>query len=238
MSFAAEVKAQLCRAEVKSSQTAAAELLGLSFGKKDYPERRLFLEKKAGDCVVSLEELEGETARAFIRGCFISCGTVNNPSKSVHLEIRFADDTEMRLCRETMIMSGFAPRVSTRRDYLILYMKKTEMIVEFLGFLGAYKAVLEFESVNVAKEYNSNVNRTMNCDLANIDKAIAAGQKQVDLINRLKATGNFYTLPESVRAVAELRLENPEASLETLGKMLNPPLSKSGVAHRLRQLKE
>lgn len=238
MSFAAEVKAQLCRCEVKSSKAAAGELLGLSMGKKDYTERRLFLEGKAGACEIHFEELENDVAKAFLRGCFISCGTVNDPLKAAHLEFRFTDRNQMELCRETMIMSGFPPRVSSRRAYLILYMKKTEFIVNFLTYLGAYKAVLDFENANVNKEVNSNVNRTVNCDIANIEKARAAGQKQVDLIKHLKTSGRFYGLPETVRELAELRLKNPDATLEELGKMLQPPLSKSGAAHRMRQLKE
>ena len=238
MSFAADVKTQLCRCEVKSPQIAAGELLGLSFGRKDYRERRLFLERKADTCEIQLEELEGESARAFLRGCFISCGTVNDPSKAAHLELRFTDRTEMELCRETMIMSGFPPHVSTRREYLILYIKKSEFIVEFLTYLGAYKAVLDFENANVNKEVNRNVNRAVNCDIANIEKARAAGQKQIALIESLKASGKFFSLPDKVRELAELRLENPDATLEELGKMVTPALSKSGVAHRMRQLKE
>ncbi len=238
MSFATDVKAQLCRCEVKLPQAAAGELLGLSVGKKDYKERRLFLERKAGDCKLMFDDFEGETARAFLRGCFISCGTVNDPSKAAHLELRFTDRTDMELCRETMIMSGFPPHVSTRREYLILYIKKSELIVDFLTYLGAYKAVLDFENASVNKEVNRNVNRAVNCDIANIEKARATGQKQIALIENLKSSGKFFSLPEHVRELAELRIKNPDATLEELGKMVTPALSKSGVAHRMRQLKE
>ena len=238
MSFAANVKAQLCRCEVKSPQAAAGELLGLSLGVKDYTERRLFLERKADGYELTTEELEGEAARGFLRGCFIGCGSVNDPVKAAHLEFRFTDRNAMELCRETMIMCGFPPRISCRRAYLLLYIKKTGMIVDFLTYLGAYKAVLDFENSNVEKEVNSSVNRTVNCDMANIEKARAAGQKQVAEIKNLMDSGKFQRLPENVKELARLRLENPDATLEELGKMLIPPLSKSGVAHRMRQLKE
>lgn len=238
MSFAADVKAQLCRCEVKSPQAAAGELLGLSLGGKDYTERRLFLERKAEGYELVPEELEHEAARGFLRGCFISCGTVNDPSKAAHLELRFTDRDAMELCRETMVMSGFPPHISCRRAYLLLYIKKTGLIVDFLTYLGAYKAVLDFENANVKKEVNSNVNRTVNCDIANMEKARATGQKQVEEIRNLMNSGKFQRLPENVKELARLRLENPDATFEELGKMLTPPLSKSGVAHRMRQLKE
>ena len=177
MSFASEVKQQLCRAEVKSSSAALYELLGLSSGKKDYTDRRMFLEKKAGGCLSDLlkpehleEDLSPEDVKGFIRGCFIASGTVNDPSKSSHLEIRFTDSMLAVFCREQMIMAGFAPNISFRREYMILYIKKSEMIVDLLTFLGAYKAVLDFDNAVAAKELNVSVQRTVNCDIANIDK--------------------------------------------------------------------
>ena len=238
MSFSSDVKAQLGRTDVKAPKTAAAELWGLSLGKKAYPERQSFLEKRAGGVTVSEEDLERDAAAAFLRGCFIACGTVSDPTRSIHLELRFTGSAALELCRETMLMSGFEPRVSSRRGYLLLYMKRMEMIAGFFGFIGAHKAMMEFESVSVDHSYTGNVNRTMNCDLANIDKTMAAGRKRAELIRLLKDSGRFNGLPERVRKAAELRLAYPEASLEDLGKMLDPPLSKSGVAHRLRQLKE
>ncbi len=237
MSFAGEVKAQLCRCEVRTAELAAYELWGLSMGRKDYKERRLFLERKAGEYQIFALQLEAGQARAFLRGCFISCGSVNAPDKEPHMELRFHNGEDMELCRETMIMSGFPPHASVRRDYLVLYIKKAERIVEFLTYLGAYKAVLDFENAQVNKEVNRSVNRTVNCDMANIERTRAAGQEQIDQIRDLMASGKFQGLPETVKELAELRLKNPDATLEELGRMLTPSLSKSGVAHRMRQLK-
>ncbi|MBE7056040.1 MAG: DNA-binding protein WhiA [Ruminococcaceae bacterium] len=243
MSFANEVKQQLCRAEVKSSSAALYELLGLSSGKKFYSERQTFLEKKAGGTLVELfkpEHLENDISedetKGFIRGCFIATGTVNNPSKSSHLEIRFTDSMLGVFCREQMIMAGFAPNVSFRREYMVLYIKKTELIVDLLTYLGAYKAVLDFDNAVVAKELNVSVQRAVNCDLANIDKASSVGKKQIEAIHKLKKSGRFNALPENVKEIAELRLRNPESSLTELGKLLDPPISKSGAAHRMKQI--
>ncbi len=245
MSFANEVKQQLCRAEVKSASAALYELLGLSSGKKDYTERRIFLEKKAGGKLEDLlkpEHIEGdidlEDVKGFIRGCFIASGTVNNPSKSSHLEIRFTDSMLGVFCREQMIMAGFAPNISFRREYMILYIKKSELIVDLLTYLGAYKAVLDFDNAVVEKEMNVAVQRTVNCDLANIDKARSVGEKQVKAIYKLKKSGRLNSLPENIKQIADLRLKHPEVSLTELGKLLNPPISKSGAAHRMKILME
>lgn len=245
MSFAAEVKQQLCRSEVKSSSCALYELIGMSSGKVDYPERRSFLEKKAGGTFEQLftpemleGDIEGENAKGFIRGCFISCGTVNSPQKSAHLEIRFTDGVLSRICRETMAMVGFAPNISFRREYVILYIKKSELIVDLLTYLGAYKAVLDFENVKVNKEMNVSINRAVNCDMANIEKARFVGKQQADAVLKLKESGRLGMMPENVRQIAALRLQNPEATLTELGAMLDPPISKSGVAHRMKQIME
>lgn len=242
MSFAKEVKQQLSRAEVKSAESAAYELYAMEQNKIIYTDRYNFLKKKAGSeydaekISGSLDLMDGENAKGFIRGCFLGGGTVNSPKKTPHLEIRFRDGTLAEHCREAMIMAGFSPNMSTRREYIIVYMKKSELIAGFLGYMGAFKAYLDFENEKVSKEVNSGINRAVNCDLANINKAGIAGREQCKKIEELKKSGRFINLSDDEKALAELRLENPEATLEDLGKMLSPKISKSGVAHRMKKI--
>ncbi len=242
MSFAKEVKQQLSRAEVKKSEPAAFELYAMEQSKIAYEDRHSFLKKKAGPeynpevVAASLNLMEGDNAKGFLRGCFIGSGTVNSPKKTPHLEIRFKDGNLAEHCREAMIMAGFSPNMSTRREYIIVYMKKSEMIADFLGYMGAFKAYLDFENEKVSKEVSSDANRATNCDFANINKVISAAREQCRKIEELKKSGRFINLSDDEKALAELRLENPECTLEELGKMLSPKLSKSGVAHRMKKI--
>lgn len=159
---------------------------------------------------------------------FFVCGSVNAPGKAAHLELKFSNMEIYDLCRETLIMAGFDPKSAVRRNTLLLYMKRSELIVNFLTYLGAYKAVLDFESAKVEKELRNDVNRAVNCDLANIKKTGAAARRQIDDIHYLKESGLYEQLSEQVREIGELRLQHPDADLVSLGKMLTPPISKSG----------
>ena len=171
-------------------------------------------------------------ARGFLRGCFVACGSVNTPEKTAHLEMKFSDMTVYDLCRETMIMAGFEPKSAIRGRTLLLYMKRSSQIVDFLTYLGAYKAVLDFESAKVERELRNDVNRAVNCDLANIRKMGAAAQRQILDIQTVREAGMYEQLSPPVRELAALRMKHPEADLISLGKMLSPPISKSGAEHR------
>ena len=242
LSFAKEVKQQLSRADVADAESAACELYAVTRYRIVYEDRVKFLKKKAGSLYdeekieASLETLQDENAKGFIRGCFLGGGTVNSPQKTSHLEIRFRDKSLAEYCREAMIMAGFEPNTSTRREYIILYIKKSEMIADFLGYMGATKAYIDFETEKVTREVNTGVNRTVNCDLANIDKASAAGREQCEIIKKLKKTGRYSYLSDEEKQLCELRLENPESSYKELGNLLKPKLSRSGVAHRMRKI--
>ena len=125
-----------------------------------------------------------------------------------------------------------------RKNGYSLYIKEGEEISKFLAFIGANSSVLKFEEIRVIRDMKNNVNRKVNCETANLNKTINAAVKQIDAIKKIKARGNFENLSENLREIANLRLENPDASLVELGQMLKNPIGKSGVNHRLNQLIE
>jgi len=117
-----------------------------------------------------------------------------------------------------------------------VYIKEGQDIVDFLNVIGAHHALMEMENIRILKDMRNQVNRIVNCETANLEKTVNASVKQVEYIRYLEDTAGLQNLPAGLREIARLRLENPEASLSELGKMLTPPLGKSGVNHRLRKL--
>lgn len=176
--------------------------------------------------------------RAFLRGAFLSCGSVNNPEKSYHFEIAcenpdFADDL-----REIMSFFELDGKIVGRKKYHVVYLKEGSMIVDALNVMEAHRALMDMENVRILKDVRNQTNRKVNCDLANINKTLTAAQRQLEDIHYIEQKKGFGSLNEGLRQVAELRLQEPEVSLKELGEMLHPPVSKSGVNHRLRKLSE
>ena len=130
------------------------------------------------------------------------------------------------------------PRVVVRGGNMVIYFKNSDEIADILTLMGAYKVLMDFHNTKILKEIRNNVNRTMNCETANLQKMVDAAMEQVMAINKLIESKKFDSLPDSLKEVARLRLEYRELSLKELGEMLDPPLGKSGVNHRLRKLQE
>lgn len=174
--------------------------------------------------------------RAYLRGVFLTRGSVSDPRRTYHLEMRTLDEGKAdELCR-LMRADGLAPGVSRRRDGLIVYLKDADHIASFLGLMGAHAALLDFEDVRVLRDVRNRVNRLVNCDTANVAKSVEAALGQVRDIRLIERVKGFSRLPSGLRRIAELRVEHPEVSLRELGEMLVPRLGKSGVSHRLRRL--
>ncbi|MDE6025238.1 MAG: DNA-binding protein WhiA [Lachnospiraceae bacterium] len=176
--------------------------------------------------------------QAFMRGAFLSSGSVTDPNKGYHLEIV----CENELCAELVayIMDGFdlEPKQVTRKKYRVVYIKDGSMIVDFLNIIGAHNALMNMENVRILKDMRNSVNRRVNCETANINKTVNAAVKQIEDIQFIEETKGLKFLPDNLRKIAELRLEEPEITLKELGEMLNPPIGKSGVNHRLRKISE
>ena len=125
-----------------------------------------------------------------------------------------------------------------KKNKIILYLKEGEEISKLLALIGANKAVLKFEEIRVIKDTRNNINRLVNCETANLNKTINASVKQIEAIKKLKASKKFNNLDDGLKELAELRIKNPDATYEELGKMLSKPIGKSGVSHRLEKIVE
>lgn len=175
--------------------------------------------------------------RAYLRGAFLAAGAINDPSKvSYHMEITtdYEDQAEV-LCR-LMGHEGLTPKVVRRKDALVVYLKESEQIVRFLNIIGAHAGLLQFEDARIRKQVRNQVNRLVNAETANLSKTVEAAMRQIDAIRTLAARQELADLSPALRQIAELRLAYPEASLQELGELAEPPLSKSAVNHRLRKL--
>ena len=176
--------------------------------------------------------------RAFLRGAFLTSGSVNNPEKSYHFEISCETLALAEDIREIMRFFELDGKIVLRKKNYVVYLKEGSMIVDALNVMEAHLALMNMENVRVLKDERNRTNRRVNCDLANINKTVTAARKQLEDIRYIEQKRGFQSLSKGLRQVAELRLQEPEISLKELGEMLQPPVSKSGVNHRLRKLSE
>ena len=176
--------------------------------------------------------------RAFLRGAFLSVGSMSDPAKSYHLEFACLDERKAKQLQE--MMSGFdiESKIILRKKYYVVYLKEGSGIVDLLNVCEAPVSLMNMENLRILKEMRNSVNRRVNCETANIAKTVNAAARQVDDIEYLRVHYGFQNLPPALREMAEVRLENPDASLKELGEFFNPPIGKSGVNHRLRKLSE
>ena len=189
---------------------------------------------------INLPVVEEECCKAsFLRGAFLAGGSVTDPGKGYHLELATTHQIVARegysLIQEVM---GFAPKSAARGGGQVLYFKQSERISDFLTFLGAPIAAMGIMEARLEKELSNKINRRCNCDDANISKVVDAAQEQLAAIRRLEANGTYNDLPDKIRKTAELRKANPEATLQELAQMQDPPLTKSAINHRMRKLLE
>lgn len=174
--------------------------------------------------------------RAFLRGIMLGGGTMSSPEQSYHLELPCRDGDIQALMAKSVQRIGLPIRFSRRRDHTYLYFKQSDQIVDFLTAIGAHNSVMQIENLRVQRQVMESVNRAMNCDNANLQKQMDASQNQIRAIEKLRDSGKLSTLSPSLQAVAMARLSAPSATLQELGEMLDPPIGKSGVNHRMRRL--
>ncbi|MGI5893199.1 MAG: DNA-binding protein WhiA [Candidatus Merdivicinus sp.] len=175
---------------------------------------------------------------AFFRGIFLLYGSVTNPEREYHLELAAPS---AYMAEEVYLLGqnvGMQWKISRRKGNFILYMKESEQIEDFLTYIGATKATLQLMDIKIVKDMRNKVNRTTNCETANLDKTVGASREQVADIAYIQSQCGLSYLDEDLRKLAELRLENPECSLRELAEMLDPPLSRSGVNHRLKRIQQ
>ena len=293
MSFAADVKAELCRAKLGKKCCTQAEAcgvllycnrfslrevkivtespafaqrlpglfhraFGLSFDEKgdpDAPGKRIFRITAPDKVAVLWEQcafdpagpahhinfgaLEEEHCRlAFLRGAFLAGGSVTDPQKGYHLELATSHMQASREVSALLTEMGFVPHSVRRSGSSVIYFKQSEHIEDLLTTIGAPAAAMDIMTAKVDKEIRNGANRAMNCDMANVNKTVDAALEQTAAISRLAESGRLALLPEKLRQAAQLRLDNPEMSLQQLAERSDPPVSKSCMNHRMRRLME
>ena len=187
---------------------------------------------------VNLPIVENDCCKAaFLRGAFLAGGSVTAPEKGYHLEIT---TTHSGVSRQTYTLMqevlGFYPKTAARGGGQVLYLKQSEQIADLLTFLGAPLGAMGIMEARLEKELNNKVNRRCNCDEANTSKVVEAAQEQLSAIRILQEQGLVEHLPNKLQQAAAARLENPAASLTELAAMMEPPITKPAMNHRLKKL--
>lgn len=168
---------------------------------------------------------------------FSRYGTVTDPSKQYHLEFSFDFPEEREAVRNILVDEGFDMTSAERKGRDILYVKDSSKIEDFFAMIGATTVAFDLMNTKIIHEMRGTANRLMNCDIANINKSIAAAEQLVSMISEMEKSGYLKSLPAELYATAKLRLENTQASMAELGAMHEPQISKSGVNHRLEKIK-
>ncbi len=176
--------------------------------------------------------------RAFLRGIFLVYGSMTDPHSGYHLEFVMPDMTSATHIQEIMGFFELEAKIIGRKKNYVVYMKEGEAISDFLNVVGAHKALMEFENIRILKDMRNSINRQVNCETANIKKTVSAASRQTADIHYIHDTIGFGNLSEQLSQIAKLRLEYPDMTLKELGEMLDPPIGKSGVNHRLRKLSQ
>lgn len=183
------------------------------------------------------EILENDCCRAaFLRAAFLFCGTISNPEKAYHMEFSAPNEQFAQSVMETLNKFEINAKNTCRKAKEVVYLKGSDSIADALTILGAYNSVLEMENIRITKGLRNQVNRQMNCDSSNINRAMLTAERQIADIRYIDEEIGLDKLPKTLREVAEARLANPEISLSGIGELLVPELGKSGVNSRLRRL--
>ena len=174
--------------------------------------------------------------RAFIRGAFMAAGSISDPNKSYHFEIKCNSEKKAKQLIELLENYNIDGKMVARKGGYVVYIKEGEGIVDLLNVMEAHVSLMEMENVRILKGMSNYYNRQVNCETANIKKTVATSVRQIDDIDFIIQNKGIDYLPEKLQDIAWVRKENPDASLQELGEMLDPPLGKSGVNHRLRKI--
>jgi len=179
-----------------------------------------------------------ELQKAVVRGVFLGAGSVSDPNNQYHLEIIFQERNNANYIINICNNFNIKIKLMESKEKYYLYIKDGEEISKFLALIGANKSVLAFEDIRVVKEMKNNVNRLVNCETGNLNKIVNASVNQINNIKLIKSLNRFDEMPEILKEIAILRLENPDASLKEIGGMLKNPIGKSGVNNRFKRINE
>ncbi len=173
---------------------------------------------------------------AFLRGAFLGGGTIVDPNKNYNMEFLLPND---KLCKKfvgVLESLELSFKKTVRKGSLVVYVKNSETIGDTLAYMGAFSAQMELLNVKIEKEIRNDMNRAANSETANMDKILTASAQQIKAIQKIESSIGLDNISDELREVAVLRNKYKDISLERLGKMLTPPLSKSGVNHRIKKI--
>ncbi|MEI7884253.1 MAG: DNA-binding protein WhiA [Clostridia bacterium] len=174
----------------------------------------------------------------FLRGVFLASGSVNGPGKDYHLELHVRGELSLQTMKIIFDHLELTFKYLKRKNRYIIYLKNSEIIFAFLSIIEAHKAMLELESSKILKEMKNNVNRSVNCETANINKALEAGLRQIAIFQQILASSFAKSIAPNLREIIELRLDNSELNLKELGELCHPPLSKGQIYQKIRRLEK
>lgn len=175
---------------------------------------------------------------SFLRSCFYSRGYISKPQSGYHLEIIFKNENDAKEIIKIFNKFSISPKMYRRRDFFVVYLKRSEEILNFLKLVGAYRTVLDLENIKILKETKSYIKRIVNFEAANLKKTIEASHKQINNIEKIENYMGIDLLSRALREMAYIRLEYPQASLSELGKLSSKIISKSAVNNRLRRIQK
>lgn len=190
---------------------------------------------------IKLENIDinnDEIKKGIVRGAFLGGGSITEPKSRYHFEIRLESNEAREKIIKIINSFNIEAKILNRKYSYSIYIKDGEEISKILALIGASSSVLKYEDIRVLKETKNNVNRKVNCETANLNKTVNAAVVQIQAIQKIKKSKKWNRLPANLQEIALLRLENPQATLEELGKMLSEPIGKSGVNHRLKKIIE
>ena len=225
-SFAKKVRDQLASAEPKKKCCRRMLDAGMSFDETV----ELSELAKAAKCPSCTSHLAA--------GLFISHGSVTDPAKRYHLDLKFTSEKTAADAAALLTECSLAPKTGKRGDASIVYFKDSGAIEDFLAFVGATGAAFDVMNSKIVKELRNSANRAVNCDTANIRKSLEASAKQLEMVNAMIENGMIEKLPKPLRETALLRSKYDQLTIAELGAKHDPPITKSGVKHRLEKITE
>lgn len=182
-----------------------------------------------------IEDVSLDDIKSFLKIAFIYKGSINDPQRGYNLEIIAREKNELRLIKESMDTFGLNAKINDRGDYYIVYIKDSDKISDFLAIIGANKSLFELENVRAMKSIRNDINRQTNFDKANIDRTVKASLRQVDAIKAVINSEEYDKLSEDMKEIASIRIDNPYISIEEIGQMMDPVMSKAKVNYRLQK---
>ncbi|MCI5971524.1 MAG: DNA-binding protein WhiA [Anaerococcus sp.] len=182
-----------------------------------------------------IEDVSLDEIKSFLKIAFIYKGSINDPQRGYNLEIIAREENELKLIKESMDTFDLNAKINDRGDYYIVYIKDSDKISDFLAIIGANKSLFELENVRAMKSIRNDINRQTNFDKANIDRTVKASLRQVDAIKAVINSEEYDKLSEDMKEIASIRIDNPYISIEEIGQMMDPVMSKAKVNYRLQK---